>query len=273
MELDKSKKGVIFIGFKCLIYVSNRTFSNSFQEFWFDMEKNELIQSDDAVLLAKGYLVANFYCIDEKQLIAREIPTVSVQTLMCIAGGCSYRIEDMDFLFMRGAKIRYSEIFGEEQKIDCSLVFHSNRFWNRIACIIQECIDLIYRQGLKRFLLLEVKVIPVLHEMFDTPYPVDLKRAKETYEKLKQELMLLQKQISFKNLGKAATEKKAPNDKEVQNLIEQRNKLENKLMRFPKELLGIKQKRRIFPVNFVLLEQIPSASAHTVLMFKAFQKN
>lgn len=238
---------MISIELECLIYVSNRTHDNNIQEFWFSMKDRELIQFDNTMLLAKHYIVFNFRNADEKQLITKEIPTISAQTLMSIAGGCSYRIEDMDFLFMRGAKVRYSEIFGEEQKTDHSLVFHSNRFWGRIACIIQECIDLIYRQGLQCFLLLEIKVIPVLHTMFDTPYPVDSKRAIEIYKKLKQELTLLQKQISFKNLGKTATGKKSSNDKEVQNLIAQRNKLENKLMRFPKELSGIrKEKAYIF---------------------------
>ena len=46
------------------------------------------------------------------------------------------------------------------------------------------------------------------HTMFDTPYPVDSKRTIKIYKKLKQELTLLQKQISFKNLGKTATGKK-----------------------------------------------------------------
>ena len=234
---------MISIGFKWLIYASNRTHGNSFQDFWFDMQDNELVQPDSAALMAKRYLVVNFRCIDEKQLIAKEIPTISVQTLMSIAGGCSYRIEDMDFLFMRGAKVRYSEIFGEEQKINCSLIFHSNRFWGRIACIIQECIDLIYRQGLQRFLLLEIKVIPVLHEIFDTPYPVDSKRAKETYKKLKQELTLLQKQIGHEGLEKGQIIEKKSDSKKIQSLISQRDKLENKLMRFPKELSGIRQEK------------------------------
>ena len=109
--------------------------------------------------------------------------------------------------------------------------------------------------------------------MFDTPYPVDSKRTIKIYKKLKQELTLLQKQISFKNLGKTATGKKAPNDKEVQNLIEKRNKLENKLMRFPKELLGIRKEKAYFSASSVLLEQIPFVSAHIVLIFRGFPKN
>ena len=177
----KVNKGieVVLIGIKSLIYVSNRTCSNSFQEFWFDIQKNKLIQPDNVVLLAKRKLVVNFQNTDEKQLIARGIPTISAQTLISIAGGCSFRIEDLNFIFMRAVKVRYSEIFGEELKINCALIFHSNYFWSRIARIIQECIDLIGIQGLQDFLLLEIKVIPILHEMFDDPYPLDAERAKE----------------------------------------------------------------------------------------------
>ena len=238
---------MISIELECLIYVSNRTHDNNIQEFWFSMKDRELIQFDNTMLLAKHYIVFNFRNADEKQLITKEIPTISAQTLMSIAGGCSYRTEDMDFIFMRGVRVRYSEIFGEEQKTDHSLVFHSNRFWGRIACIIQECIDLLYRQGLQCFLLLEIKVIPVLHTMFDTPYPVDSKRAIETYKKLKQELTLLQKQIRHDGLEKRQTIEKKSDSKKIQGLISQQNKLENKLMRFPKELLGIrKEKAYIF---------------------------
>ena len=238
---------MISIELECLIYVSNRTHDNNIQEFWFSMKDRELIQFDNTMLLAKHYIVFNFRNADEKQLITKEIPTISAQTLMSIAGGCSYRTEDMDFIFMRGVRVRYSEIFGEEQKTDHSLVFHSNRFWGRIACIIQECIDLLYRQGLQCFLLLEIKVIPVLHTMFDTPYPVDSKRAIETYKKLKQELTLLQKQIRHDGLEKRQTIEKKSDSKKIQGLISQQNKLENKLMRFPKELLSIrKEKAYIF---------------------------
>lgn len=198
---------MVYIDFKCLMYTTNRTYDNSFQEFWFNMQDNELVLSDDAVLLAKGYLVVNFRCIDEKQLIERGIPTISAQTLMSIAGGCSFRIEDMDFIFMRAAKVRYSSIFAEEQKIDCAFMLHSNHFWSRIARIIQECIDLIYRQSLQNFLLLEIKVTPVLHKIFDAPYPMDVERAKEAYLKLKQELEAIRKQIRRKSSGKSGEKK------------------------------------------------------------------
>ena len=241
---------MVIIGFKWLIYVSNRTHDNNIQEFWFSMKDRELIQFDNTMLLAKHYIVINFCNADEKQLITKEIPTISAQTLMSIAGGCSYRVEDMDFIFMRGARVRYSEIFGEEPRTDFSLVFQSNHFWNRIACIIQECMDLIYGQGLQRFLLLEIKVIPVLHEMFDTSYPVDSECAKEVYQELKRELTILQKQIKHKNSKKEQTIKKKSGNKEIQALICKREKLENKLTRFPKELLGVQRKEMYISCKF-----------------------
>lgn len=173
------------------------------------MQNNELVQPDITVLLAKHYFVINLREADERLLIARGFFTISVQTLMSIAGGCSFRIEDMDFIFTRAAKVWYSEIFAEEQKIDCVFMFHSNHFWSRIARIIQECIDLIYRQGLRDFLLLEIKVTFVLHEMFDAPYPVDVVRAKEAYLKLKQELEVIRKQARCKSLGKSTGESPA----------------------------------------------------------------
>lgn len=242
---------MVVIGFKWLIYTSNRTHDNSIQEFWFNMQDNELVQSDIALLLAKQYPVINLRNVDEKQLIARGIPTISAQTLMSIAGGCSYRANEMEFLFTRGAKVRYSEIFGEEQKVNYLLVFQSNRFWSRIACIIQECIELIYRQSLQRFLLLEIEVIPVLHEMFDAPYPVDSERAQEAYKNLKQELALVQTQIRDKNLEKAKAGEKMPDDKEVQNLMCKWHKLDNKRMRFPRELLGTQQKEAYISSKFL----------------------
>ncbi len=235
--------------YRVLLYASCNNGTTT-KEFLFDTRIKELVPHIETEFQKKECWVINFCNTDEKRLIAKGIPTISAQTLISIAGGCSFRTQDMDFIFMRGARIRYSEIFGEEKMVDFSLVFQSNRFWGRIACIIQESIGLIYEYGLQRFLLLEIKVIPVLHEMFDAPYPMDSECAKKVYEGLRRELTIIQKQIKHKNLEKGRTEEMKPDDKEIQALICQQKKLENKLIRFPKELSGIQSPKAYISSKF-----------------------
>lgn len=201
---------------RVLLYASSYNGAYT-KEFLFDTRVKKLVPLIQTEFEKKQYLVISFNSTDEKRLLINKIPTVSAQTLISIAGGCSFRFEDLDFIFKKGVKICYSEIFGDGQKVDRSVLFQSNGFWNKISYIIMESIKLIYQQGLQNFLSLEIRVTPVLHEMFDIPYTVDAERAKAVYKTLKRELAVPQRKI--------------------------RDKLENKLMRFPKELVDTQQKR------------------------------
>ena len=147
---------------RVLLYASSYNGAYT-KEFLFDTRVKKLVPLIQTEFEEKQYLVISFNSTDEKRLLINKIPTVSAQTLISIAGGCSFRFEDLDFIFKRGVKICYSEIFGDGQKVDRSVLFQSNGFWNKIAYIIMESIKLIYQQGLQNFLSLEIRVTPVLH--------------------------------------------------------------------------------------------------------------
>lgn len=238
------------IDFDWITYATTLTHGNSVQEFWFDMKEKRLIHFDYSRLLKNQYIVINFRNTDEKKLVAKAIPTISAQTLISIAGCCSYRLENMDLIFTRSAKIRYSRVFGDEQTINSSLIFQSDSFWCKIAYIMQECINLIYQQGLGGFLNLEIRTTPILHEMFDIPYQIDAGRAKEVYRNLKKESAMIHKQLRDKTIAKTRTGEKKSDDKAIQNLIHQQHKLEDKLIRFPQELFGTQQEKMYISSKF-----------------------
>ncbi len=182
-------------------------------------------------------LIINLSQTDEKVFVKSGIATISLPVLLSIAGGCSYDVDDINDIFRKSININYKHIFFNERAVDFTVLFRSLRFWDRIAGLICECLDIIRRNGLMEFLLLEIQTVPILHRMFDEGYPLDAKRVMGKCVELRNELSRIKRAIK-KNRG------------DISELLHLRQKAEDKLRRIPCEIYNSKSSKTVISCNF-----------------------
>lgn len=171
--------------------------------------------------LERGVII-NLNQADEKVFVKSGIATISLPVLLSIAGSCSYDMDEINDICKKTVNINYKHIFLNKRAVDFAILFRSPRFWNKIAGLIYECLDIIQGNGLMEFLLLEIQTVPILHRMFDAGYQLDAKRVMGKCLELRSELSRIKKAI--KENGENASE-----------LLHLRSKAEDKLRRIPCE--------------------------------------
>ena len=187
---------------------------------------------------AKGKgLMINLKSTDESLLVENGIATVSLPTLLSIAGGCSYKAEEINDLFQKTVGIDFNHIFMGENEIDFSILFNSERFWRKIAGLVQESMDIVQENGLMKFLLLEIKVTPILHHMFDGGYPLDVQGVKQECQKLQEFLVEVNEKIKI-------------TQGDLAELYYLRSKIEDKMRRIPYGCFNTKKKIITIFCNF-----------------------
>lgn len=199
--------------------------------------------------LGKGVII-NFRQADEKVLVKSGVATVSISVLLSVAGGCSYDAEEINDIFKKTININYRHVFLNDKAVDFTLLFRSPRFWGRIANLVRECLDILQKNGLMDFLALEVQLVPILHRMFDAGYPIDVRQSMKVYEKLRAALRDVAGKIKDGCKVSDYMDASDVKGKEMLEWIRLRDKLEDKLRRFPTELLRCKQKSVVIPCNF-----------------------
>ncbi len=141
---------------------------NPLQTIIYSIEKKRLLNDTEAkkMLLDDKSLLFNLRESDERILVANSIKTISVQTLLSIAGRCAYYEYDMDYIFKKTIHMCYKSVF-LAAKTDFTNLFKMNSVWTRIEEIVRKSLDILQNGFLNEFLELEIQVIPVLHAMFD----------------------------------------------------------------------------------------------------------
>ena len=182
-------------------------------------------------------LIINLRPADEKFFAENGIPTISLPVLLSIAGECSFNTEEISGLLQKAVCINYKNIFLNERESDFSVLFYSSRFWRKIAGIVCECLEMIHENGLINFLLLETEVTPILHQMFDGGFPLDVIGVRKECRQMKDALSIA------KNRIKTAYE----DELDLSHLC---LKLEDKLRRIPFELFNNGQKEIRLFCNF-----------------------
>lgn len=182
-------------------------------------------------------LIISLRQTDESLFAESGITTLSLPTLISIAGESSFSVVEIDDLIRKTTGINYSQIFWDTKGIDYSRLFQSKEFWRKIARFARECMDILQNNGLMDFLLLEAKFTPILHKMFDAGFPVDAKRVQCEYEELKRTLSVIGRKMGD------GTDKLA----ELEHL---RLKVEDKIRRIPFECLKAKKSKVILYSNF-----------------------
>ncbi len=189
---------------------------------------------------------------DERLFVEAGIDTVSMHTLVSIAGGCCFSVDDINGIFRRVANMNYSQIFVNNNGIDYTILFRSHRFWKKIAGFARGCLDMIQQNGMMLFLSLEVRVTPVLHRMFDAGYPVDVKRALALYKGWRKTLSDIQIQMRNIHATSPCNEKNQVKcrDSYMQEQVHLQQKTEDKIRRFPSELLKCGEPKAVIYCNY-----------------------
>lgn len=188
------------------------------------------------LLLANNTLLINFDDSDERLFVQAGIPTISMQTFLSMCCGYAVSRDEMNHIFKRTAGIHYTNIFGNRQ-VNFSILYSSPSFWNRIAKLICEGMDMLEKQGMKKALELEVKITSVLHRMFDEGYSLDTKRVAQEYWKLQGALSEIKRKMKE---GKG----------DISELLYFRQKAEDKIRRIPYEIYNAKRSKAVISCNF-----------------------
>lgn len=158
---------------------------NAAQVVIYDIRKKSLRKASMAEvnLLAKDSLLINFDDLDERLFVQEGIPTISMQTFLSMCCGYVVKEDEINRIFKHTTGIHYTNVFCNKQ-VDFSILYSSQRFWNRMGKLIDEGMDMLKKQGSKETFELEVRVTSVLHRMFDSGYPLDTRCAKRQYGEL-----------------------------------------------------------------------------------------
>ncbi len=189
---------------------------------------------------------------DERLFAETGIDTISIHTLISIAGGCCFSEDDINGIFMRAININYRHIFANSGGIDFTILFRSQRFWKRIADFACECLDIIDQNGMMHFLSLEARVTPVLHRMFDAGYPVDVKRAVAVYKGWRKLLSDIRTQMRNIHVASPCHDKNLMKcrDSHMQEQAHLQQKTEDKIRRFPSEILKCGEPKAVIYCNY-----------------------
>lgn len=217
----------------------------------YDIDARSVIHCKNiAEKLMDECLLFNFKKSDERILTENGYLTLSMPTLLSIVGGCSFTFEDIDCIFQKALGIRYTHIFGRSCKVDFAILYQSSYFWDKMANFAKECLELIEEYGLNTSLLLEARTTAVLHEMFKEPYPFDRKKAMAEYKKLDK--------ILFKTKQKIRTDfsvspyicESMVEDEQLLKLTRLLCKTEDKMKRFPIDILDNHSEKILIPCDF-----------------------
>lgn len=98
---------------------------------------------------------------------------------------------------------------------------------------------MIQQNKMMHFLSLEIRVTPVLHYMFDAGYPIDTKKAMNIYKDWRESLSGINRQMRNVHEASRYDDKRAAkgSDSSWPELAHLRNKIEDKIRRFPAEVL------------------------------------
>lgn len=224
---------------------------NPLQTIIYSMEKKRLLNDTEAkrMLLDDKSLLFNLRESDERVLVANSIRTISVQTLFSIAGRCAYNEYDMDYIFRNTIHICYKSVF-LATKTDFTNLFKMNSVWTRIEEIVCKSLDILQNGFLNEFLELEIQVTPVLHTMFDQEYPIDAKQAMLEYRMLEKawnenarkmkEVYSVSPDISESDIE----------DHDLLQLVRFNKRLEDKMKRFPVEVLRCRKEKVFISSRF-----------------------
>lgn len=168
-------------------------------------------------------LIINLRTKDETIFVENGITTVSISVLLSLAGECTFNMEEINYLFQKLIGLNYKQIFLNEKDVDFSALFHSPRIWRKIAELVCECLEIVQEKGLMNFLLLETKVTPILHQMFDVGFPLDVIGVRQECKNLRDTLSNVKKCIK-------------ESEEDVSELAHLCAKLEDKVRRIPCEL-------------------------------------
>ncbi|MCM1175444.1 MAG: hypothetical protein NC341_10390 [Blautia sp.] len=100
------------------------------------------------ILSAKDSLLINFCNSDERILVQAGIPTISMRTFLSMCCGYVVKEDEVNRIFNRTIGIHYANIFCNKQ-IDFSILYSSPRFWNRVATLVLEGMDILETQVCK----------------------------------------------------------------------------------------------------------------------------
>lgn len=188
------------------------------------------------ILPDKNSLIFNFRDTDERLFVQAGIPTISIQTFLSMCCGYVVKEDEINRIFNRTTGIHYTNVFYNKQ-VDFSILYSSQRFWNRIGKLIDEGMDMLKKQGLREAFELEVRVISVLHRMFYSGYPLDVRCAKRQYWELQGALSEIKRKIRESN-------------GDTSELVYLRKKAEDKIRRIPYEIYSTRKSKTVISCNF-----------------------
>ena len=183
--------------------------------------------------------IVNFRKEDECYFAEKDIPTISMRTLLSIAFDCSLILEQVETIFKRTIHMRYSSYF-LDGTVEFSATLLSPLFWEKIAVMIQQCFKMIRESGMCNFVELEKETIPVLHKIFDTGYPVDVQKAIKGYRKLEKVLAETKEKLREKYGIYPYMRSNDKGNDEISRLSNLYEKTEKKMRQFP---IGISASR------------------------------
>lgn len=186
-------------------------------------------------LTTKDTMLFNFNNSDERLFVQAGIATISMQTFLSMCCGYTVNMDEMNHIFQRITGIHYENVFCNKQ-VDFSILYSSPRFWGKIARLVCEGTDILKKQGMWEVFKIEVKITAVLHRMFDLKYPLDAMRVMKMRLKLQSDLFQIKKKLN--------------NDKNSFELLQLRQKLEDKLRRIPCEIYNSKKADAVVSCNF-----------------------
>lgn len=211
---------------------------NQTQVVIYDIRNKSLckVSMTEIALSVKNGLLINFCDSDEWLLAQAGVPTISMQTFLSMCCGYAASRDEMNRIFKRTVGVHYINVFCNRQ-VDFSILYSSPRFWNRIAKLVCEGMDMLKKQGLWEAVKLEVKVTGILHRMFDEGYPLDVKRVRQQYWELQGILSEIKRKMKE---GKG----------DISELLYLRRKAEDKLRRIPYEVYNSRRSRAVIYCNF-----------------------
>ncbi len=144
-------------------------------------------------LKKQDFLLVNFCPQDERIFVEHHLATVSIRTLCELANGGSLKTKYFEQMMMEKLHLDYHRVF-----IDMAGDFRyfSTVFWQNADRLIKNVWKAMDKYNLWYSLMLEIRFVPLMHQMYGTPFPIDrhgivseLKCITDEMQELEQELV------------------------------------------------------------------------------------
>ncbi|MBS5933627.1 MAG: hypothetical protein KIC94_12235 [Clostridiales bacterium] len=140
----------------------------------------------------KSMLLVTFGFNEVNEIYKKDVVTIPCKILLELSSNIPLEKSDYMCIVSEILNIKYDMVSNRTSKLETDYIVSRNEFLYKCIHLISECMDMVIASGMLYDFMLEVKIYPILQQMFSKGFRVDIQGLKQEYQMIKNENEIMQ---------------------------------------------------------------------------------